>query len=84
VRDHDRRIPIWVDGALRKALSPDPLQRYDEAAELAYDLRHPNREFLSRRHPPLIERNPVAFWKSVSFTLLVLFLVVLGWHLAHR
>lgn len=84
VRDHDRRIPIWVDGALRKALSPDPLQRYDEAAELAYDLRHPNREFLSRRHPPLIERNPVAFWKSVSFTLLVLFLVVLGWHLTHR
>lgn len=84
VRDHDCRIPIWVDGALRKALSPDPLQRYDEAAELAYDLRHPNREFLSRRHPPLIERNPVAFWKSVSFTLLVLFLVVLGWHLAHR
>ncbi|HCY16146.1 MAG: protein kinase [Curvibacter sp. GWA2_64_110] len=84
VRDHDRRIPIWVDGALRKALSPDPHQRYDEASELAYDLRHPNREFLSRRNPPLIERNPVAFWKSVSFTLLVLFLVLLGWHLTHR
>jgi serine/threonine protein kinase len=69
VRDHDQQIPVWIEGALRKAVHPNPLQRYEEVAEFAYDLRHPNREFLSRRNPPLIERNPVAFWKGVSLAL---------------
>lgn len=69
VRDHDPQIPVWIEGALRKAVHPDPRHRYEEVAEFAYDLRHPNREFLSRRSPPLIERNPVAFWKGVAFLL---------------
>lgn len=84
VRNHDRRLPVWVDGALRKALNPDPSLRYEEASEFAYDLRHPNREFLARRTPPLIERNPVAFWKGVSLVLLLLLLVVLALHPALR
>lgn len=76
VRDLDRGIPVWVDGALRKSVHPDPMHRYEEVSEFAWDLRHPNREFLNRRSPPLIERNPVAFWKGVSL-LLALFLVLL-------
>ncbi len=84
VRDHNRQVPVWVDGALRKAVSPEASRRYDEASEFAYDLRHPNREFLSRRNPPLIERNPVVFWKSVSFLLLVLLLVSLVQNLTRR
>lgn len=77
-RELDRRIPVWVDGALRKAVSVDPAARYEEGSEFAYDLRHINPDFLSRRSPPLIERHPVAFWKGVAFALLVLLLIAVS------
>ncbi len=72
-----REIPVWVDEAIRKALHPDPLKRYEEPAEFAYDLRHPNKAFLARTRPPLIERDPVLFWKSVSALLMVAFVILL-------
>jgi hypothetical protein len=31
-----------------------------------HDLRHPNAAFLSGTRAPLVERNPVLFWKSVG------------------
>jgi serine/threonine protein phosphatase PrpC len=72
-----QRIPVWVEGALRRALQPDPFKRYEDAAEFAYDLRHPNREFLLRRSPPLIERNPLAVWKGLSAVLLLALMLAL-------
>lgn len=77
-RNLNADLPVWVDGALRKAVHPTPFQRYEEVMELAYDLRHPNREFLNRRSPPLIERNPVVFWKSVALLLALALLASLG------
>lgn len=59
-----RDVPAWVDGALRKALQPDPYQRYDELSEFVFDLRHPNKKFLAKAAKPLIERDPLLFWKS--------------------
>ena len=77
VLNEEREIPAWVDDAIRKAVHPDPLQRYDEISEFIYDLHHPNREFLNKTRPPLIERNPVVFWKAVSFVLALLLVVSL-------
>lgn len=74
VLDAKRTIPGWVDGAIRKAVNPDPFSRYDEISEFIYDLRHPNQVFVRKEGPPLLERNPIMFWKSVS---LGLFLVVI-------
>src|SRR6185503_19493943 len=37
-----REIPAWIDAALRKAVQPDPYQRYEELSEFIHDLRHPN------------------------------------------
>jgi hypothetical protein len=34
-----------------------------------YGMRHPDPEWLNRKRPPLLERNPVAFWRGVSFVL---------------
>jgi len=65
--DEERDIPAWVDAALRKAVHPDALQRYESLSELVYDLRHPNPALL--RTPPLVERNPVRFWKGVAAVL---------------
>src|SRR5262249_47556857 len=62
-----RDVPAWVDAALRKAVHPDQLERYESLSEFVYDLRHPNASLL--RPTPLVQRNPLLFWKGVSLAL---------------
>lgn len=77
VLDNDRDIPVWIDEALRKAVHPDSNKRYQELSEFVFDLRHPNKEFLNKTRAPLLERNPVLFWKAVSFILIVIIAILL-------
>ncbi len=77
VLDDDRETPAWVDYTLRKALNADPNKRYEALSEFIYDLRRPNQAFLNQARPPLIERNPVAFWQSISFMLTLIIFVLL-------
>lgn len=77
VLDEHREVPAWVDGALRKAVHPNPAERYEELSEFVYDLRHPNSTFLGRKQPPLLERNPAVFWRSVSFIFAVIIILLL-------
>lgn len=72
-----RETPIWVDLALKKALNIDPAKRYQVASEFLYDLRNPNPKFVNQARPPLIERNPVAFWQSLSAIQAVIIVVLL-------
>jgi len=76
VLNDEREIPAWIDDAIRQAVAPDPLARYAELSEFIFDLHHPNQAFLNKTRPPLIERNPVVFWKSVSFVLLLALIVI--------
>jgi hypothetical protein len=80
VREDRREIPVWIDETPMKALHPDPYKRYGELSEFLYDLRHPNKAFLNKTRPPLLERNPVAFWQGVSFILAVIIAVLLLKH----
>jgi hypothetical protein len=74
--DEQRDLPAWVDATLRKAVHPDPLERYQALSEFVYDLRHPNAELL--RSTPLVARNPVAFWRTACVVLgAVVFLLLL-------
>jgi serine/threonine protein phosphatase PrpC len=76
VLDEQRDIPPWIDAALRKAVHPEPLERYEALSEFVYDLRHPNSELL--RSAPLIARNPVAFWRTACAVLgAIVFLLLL-------
>jgi len=75
--DDDREIPLWIDEALKKSVHPNPYKRYEELSEFIFDLRHPNKEFINKTRPPLIDRNPVVFWKSVSFILLIIIAILL-------
>jgi len=78
VLDDDREIPAWIDEALKKALHPNPYRRYEELSEFLFDLRHPNQAFLSRTRAPLLERNPVLFWKGVSCILALIIAIILS------
>ena len=78
--DNEREIPAWIDGTLRKAVHPDPRKRYGELSEFIFDLRHPNESFLRSASAPLIERNPLLFWKGLSFVLAAAVLGLLALH----
>ena len=75
--DDYREIPAWIDAVLRKAVQPDPYKRYEELSEFIHDLRHPNKALLNEKSPPLIERNPLLFWKCVCFILTIIIAILL-------
>jgi serine/threonine protein phosphatase PrpC/predicted Ser/Thr protein kinase len=83
VLDDAREIPAWIDGALRKAVHPDPLQRYDELSEFIHDLRHPNRDLLDYNAAPLIRHNPLLFWKGLTALLAAVVLLLLALQFGH-
>jgi serine/threonine protein phosphatase PrpC len=71
-----REIPAWIDGALRRAVHPDPYKRYESLSEFTFDLRHANATYSAA--PPLIERNPLLFWKFATAILACLVVVLLA------
>ncbi len=81
--DDNSEIPAWIDGVLRKAVHPDPYQRYEALSEYVHDLRHPNAAFLKTSPTPLIERNPLLFWKCLSLVLGFIILLLLASRMSH-
>lgn len=67
---HNPMIPLWLDGAIEKAVKTDQRLRYDTFSEFFFDLTHPNATFM-KHSAPLLESNPVLFWK-ISTGLLLL------------
>ncbi|MBR1255494.1 bifunctional protein-serine/threonine kinase/phosphatase [Bradyrhizobium sp. AUGA SZCCT0240] len=81
----DREVPVWVDGTLERAVHPNPYKRYDSLSEFLHDLRHPNANYLSNSSTPLIERNPLLFWKSTTVVLALVVIALLAMqHGMHR
>lgn len=78
IRNMHREVPVWVDDAIMKAVHPEPYKRYEALSEFIFDLKQPNQAFLNKTRPPLIERNPVFFWKSVSFVLVLIIIALLA------
>ncbi|WP_218042783.1 bifunctional protein-serine/threonine kinase/phosphatase [Steroidobacter gossypii] len=77
--DDERDIPAWFDETLRRATHPDPDKRYQALSEFVYDLSHPNAAYTRKTRQPLLERNPLAFWKALTAILVAVVLVLLGW-----
>ena len=81
--DHD--VPQWIDRTLEKAVHPNPYKRYDSLSEFLFDLRQPNANYLSTSSTPLIERNPLLFWKCTAVVLALAVIVLLALqHGMHR
>jgi serine/threonine protein phosphatase PrpC len=73
-------VPEWMDSAIRKAVSIDPARRHEALSEFVADLRQPNEAFSRRSITPLVERNPLLFWKVLSGV----FFLIIVWLLATR
>jgi eukaryotic-like serine/threonine-protein kinase len=75
---HNPMVPIWIDGALKKATSITSGLRYEELSEFLYDLNNPNPSFVrSEDNIPLLQRNPLRFWQGLSAILIIINLVLL-------
>ena len=70
-------VPLWMDGAIQQAVQINQQLRYQHLSEFVHDLKSPNPKFLSERDwIPLVERNPIGFWRAVSLASLVLNLLL--------
>ena len=66
-------IPPWVDNVLKKALAARPENRYQAMSEFQTNLRTPSKDVLKpKEFVPLIERNPLRFWKIISLILCII------------
>lgn len=77
VHHYTRAIPDWVDKTIQKAVEIKPERRYSKLSELETDLRKPNPAYLKEESLPLIERNPIGFWKGAALILLLINLVLI-------
>jgi hypothetical protein len=68
-----------VDRTLRRAVNLSPDKRYEALSEFVHDLRHPNAKYLSDASVPLIERNPLIFWKGLSLVLGLIVIALLAY-----
>ena len=68
---HNPMIPVWMDAALRSSVSLLPRRRYGVLSEFAYDLHHPNPSYQTEHRLPLIQRDPLRFWKGLAALLAV-------------
>ncbi len=59
-------LPVWIDGALEKALKKTAEWRYGELSEFLHDLSSPNAEFLNTVDEPLLIRDPLTFWRGLT------------------
>lgn len=71
-------VPPWLEAVILRAIARKADQRYQHFSELAYDLAHPDRvEPWFEDSAPLLERNPLAFYRAGFYILLVLALWML-------
>lgn len=76
INKHRTDLPLWLDLTLRKALQPNPKQRYEAFSELLVDLSQPNKSMLKAiENQPLLERDPLLFYKVLC---VIQMLVIVG------
>ncbi|HEY4082434.1 MAG TPA: protein kinase [Burkholderiaceae bacterium] len=78
VRHARADLPEWIDGVLKKALSPNPQRRQEAVSEFLHELHSPPQGWRLARKVPLAERNPVVFWQAMSLILALIALTLFG------
>lgn len=80
VHQYNPMVPVWMDYALQKALSIDLEKRYTSLSEFVFDLTTPNPALMPKKDRPLLEREPVLFWKALSLFLFFSHLILLAFY----
>ncbi|QKE63393.1 bifunctional protein-serine/threonine kinase/phosphatase [Aquipseudomonas campi] len=70
-------IPTWLDDCLLRAVAVSPGERFETAEEWLLALEQGERQTLSLRPRPLLEREPLKVWRTVALVSLLLNLSLL-------
>jgi serine/threonine protein phosphatase PrpC len=74
-------LPAWLDQVLRRLIAVRPADRFDDALECIFALEHGKLHAVPGlpRHRPLVERDPLRFWQTVSAVLALMVLLMVLW-----
>lgn len=61
LRQHNPEVPKWLEWVIGRATAKEPSKRYAKMTALLHALEHPDAVVVEFQ--PLLERNPVRFWK---------------------
>jgi serine/threonine protein kinase len=71
-------IPPWLEAVALRAVAVAPEDRYQTYSEMKFDLENPEQvRPWFRKDTPLLERNPLLFYKAGFFILLFISLILL-------
>jgi len=74
-------IPTWLSAALAKATAKEPAERYDALSAFVMDLARPNPAIVPTGIRPLLERDPILFWRVLAVLSLIVNAILFGlWH----
>ncbi len=74
---YNTAVPAWAAAALNKAFHTIPAERYEVLSEFIADLSRPGTSRQMQASKPLIERNPLSFWRTVALLSLVVNIALL-------
>ncbi len=58
--EFNKKIPLWLENVILKAISVDEDRRYQNYSEMVYDLLHPqNVKAFHSKDTPILERDPI-------------------------
>lgn len=75
-------VPLWLDAALKKALSFSADERYETLSEFLADLRRPNPSLAPVEARPWLERDPAGFWRALALLMTAVALAEFFWMLS--
>jgi protein phosphatase len=74
---HNPNLPVWIDGAIRRACCLDYAQRYEDLSEFLYNLEHPNLVFLSPQKNKQPKSKPTKYQLLSALSLVLNFILLL-------
>ena len=74
----DAHIPPWLESVALRAVAVTPEERYEMYSELKFDLDNPGKvRAWFRKDTPLLDRDPLLFYKTGFYLLLITCLILL-------
>jgi len=78
IKDIRDDLSPWIDLVLSKSVAADPNNRYQSYSQLLTELNSPAMgHYHNEQHKPLIDRDPITFWKLISGVLFIVLMVSL-------
>ncbi len=74
---YNKKVPLWLENIILKALSPDDSLRYQNYSEMIYELENPEKvKAFYAKDTPILERNPIMTCR-VGFIMMLIVNVIL-------